>query len=62
MVAAEDIRALRTLRHLDLHALKGTHKGQHALRLDGFYRLIVTFRGMRPPSCVVDEVSKHYDD
>lgn len=36
----EDLRANRAL---DVHALRGNRAGQHALRLTGRMRLIVTF-------------------
>lgn len=62
LYAAPDARALRALRSLDLHALKGDREGQYALRLDDFYRLIVKFEDRAMTLVSVEEVSKHYGD
>lgn len=60
--AVEDAQRLREFRSIDFHALTGDRKGQYALRLDGFYRLIVTFQDRRMTVVQVEEVSKHYGD
>jgi proteic killer suppression protein len=60
--AVEDAQRLRGFRSIDFHALAGDRKGQYALRLDGFYRLIVTFSDRRMTVVQVEEVSKHYGD
>ena len=56
---AKDLFALRALR---LHPLKGQRRGQHALRLDDTWRLIVRFEGERLTIVTVEEVTKHYGD
>ncbi len=40
---ARSVEDLRANRALDVHALRGNRAGQHALRLTGRMRLIVTF-------------------
>lgn len=60
--AASDARVLFALRSLGLHPLKGERKGQHAMRLDGFWRLIVAFQDEALKVVRVEEVSKHYGD
>lgn len=62
LYAVQDAQALREFRSVDFHALTGDRKGQYALRLDGFYRLIVTFHDRRMSVVQVEEVSKHYGD
>jgi proteic killer suppression protein len=56
---AKDLFALRSLR---LHPLKGDRQGQHAIRLDETWRLVVRFAGDRLTIVTVEEVSKHYGD
>lgn len=41
--AARSVEDLRAHRALDLHPLRGDRAGQHALRITGQMRLIVTF-------------------
>lgn len=43
LTAAHTIDDLRSNRALDVHALRGNRAGQHALRLTGRMRLVVTF-------------------
>ena len=62
LYAAPNAQALRALRALDFHALVGRRKGQYAIRLDGFHRLIVTFQDRTMTVVRVEEVSKHYED
>jgi toxin HigB-1 len=62
LYAAADAQALREFRSIDFHALTGDRKGEYALRLDGFYRLIVKFQDKRMTVVQVEEVSKHYGD
>lgn len=62
LLAAGDAQTLRALRSLDFHALTGERKGEYALRLDGFYRLIVSFLDKGMTIVRVEEVSKHYGD
>ena len=65
------INIIRTVRGVDelyripelkCHPLKGDRKGQYAVSLTGFYRLIFTLQGDRLELVMVEEVSKHYDD
>ncbi len=59
---AERAKDLFTLQSLRLHPLKGQRRGQHAMRLDDTWRLIVRFEGERLTVVRVEEVSKHYGD
>jgi proteic killer suppression protein len=59
---ALDINELRSLPGLYCHALKGDRKGQWAIKLTGFYRLIFTLKGDLLEIAYIEEVSKHYDD
>lgn len=59
---AETMKDLAALRSLRLHPLKGTRRGQHAISLDGAWRLVVRFEGERLTIVRVEEVSKHYGD
>jgi len=47
---------------LKCHPLKGNRKGQYAIQLTGFYRLIFTINGETLSLVTIEEVSKHYDD
>jgi addiction module HigA family antidote len=58
LYAAPDAQALRALRSLRFHALTGDRKGQHAIWLDGFYRLIMTFEGKAMTVVTVEEVEQ----
>ena len=62
LFGATDAQALRSLRSLRLHALGGARKGQHAIWIDEFYRLIVKFQDKATTVVRIEEVSKHYDD
>lgn len=54
----EDVQSFPQLK---LHLLKGNRRGQEAIRLDGFMRLIVTFRQQSERLSVrIEEVTKHY--
>lgn len=46
--AATDERDLRALRGLNFHPLKDDREGQHAMRLNDQWRLIVEIRGEAP--------------
>lgn len=59
---ARDINELCQLPALDCHPLKGSRKGQYAVSLTGFWRLIFTLHGERLEIVQVEEVSKHYGD
>ena len=43
LYAAKTAKDLFALRALDLHLLKGKRQGQHALRLDDAWRMVVRF-------------------
>jgi proteic killer suppression protein len=47
---------------LNGHPLKGSRKGEHAISLTGFYRLIFTLQGEQLEIVMLEEVSKHYGD
>jgi len=57
--AAKDLYALKALQ---LHPLKGRRQGQHAMRLDDSWRLIVRFGDEELTIVRVEQVSKHYGD
>lgn len=59
---SRDLEEVKTLPGLDCHPLKGDRKGQWAIKLTGFYRLIFTVSGERLDIARIEEVSKHYDD
>ena len=59
---AKSFEELEKLPGLDCHPLKGNRKGQHAIKLTGFHRLIVTRRGDDLQVVRIEEVSKHYGD
>jgi proteic killer suppression protein len=60
--AAQSIDDLPRLPGLRFHALSGDRKGQYAVNLTGFYRLILTLHGSRLEIVRIEEVSKHYGD
>jgi len=59
---AHDIEELMALPALRCHALKGPRRGQYAVKLTGFYRLIFTLKGVALEIALIEEVSKHYGD
>jgi len=59
---ARSIEELQQLPGLGCHELKGKEKGQWAVRLTGFYRLIFTLQGEQLQIARIEEVSKHYGD
>ena len=58
-IASDDLYKIPELK---CHPLKGDRKGQYAISVTGFYRLIFTLQGERVDVVLVEEVSKHYDD
>lgn len=56
------IEELQALPGLRCHPLKGNRKGQWAVKLTGYYRLIFTLRGDELDIVRIEEVSKHYED
>jgi len=59
---AHDIGDLKRSPGLRCHQLKGDRKGQWAVRLTEFYRLIFTLVGEQLNIVRIEEVSKHYGD
>ena len=57
--AAERIEHLYDIRALDFHPLTGDRRGQHALRLTGQMRLILTIVDDR--TVIVEEVRDYHD-
>lgn len=57
-----NLEELLQLPGLDGHPLKGDRKGQYAIKLTGFYRLIFTLKGEALEIVLIEEVSKHYGD
>lgn len=47
---------------LRCHPLTGDRKGQYAMNLNGFNRLIFTLEENSLTVVRIEEVSKHYDD
>lgn len=58
---ARNLEELRSLPALRCHPLKGDRKGQWAINLTGFYRLIFTREDETLQIVRIEEVSKHYD-
>ncbi len=57
-----DINELKKMPGLRCHPLKGARKGEWAINLTGFCRLIFTLQGTQLKIVLIEEVSKHYDD
>jgi len=55
----DDLYAIPTLK---FHPLEGNRKGEFAVTLTGFYRLIITNDGETFDIARIEEVSKHYGD
>ncbi|MEN8146507.1 MAG: type II toxin-antitoxin system RelE/ParE family toxin [Campylobacterota bacterium] len=60
--SAKNFDELYSLPGLDFHALKGNRKGEYAMKLTGFWRLIITNDGERFDIAKIEEVSDHYGD
>ena len=60
--ATVDINELMELPTLHCHPLTGDRKGQYAMNLNGFNRLIFTLEENSLTVVRIEEVSKHYDD
>jgi proteic killer suppression protein len=58
----QSLDVLMKLPGLRCHALKGERKGQYAINLSGFCRLIFTLNGKQLEIVMIEEVSKHYGD
>ena len=55
----DDLYKIPTLK---FHPLSGDRKGEYAISLTGFYRLIITNDGDVFDIAKIEEVSKHYGD
>ena len=55
----DDLYSMPTLK---FHPLTGDRKGEYAISLTGYYRLIITQDGETFDIAKIEEVSKHYDD
>jgi proteic killer suppression protein len=60
--SAKSFDDLKLIPQLKFHPLTGNRKGEFAISLTGFYRLIITNDGDRFDIAKIEEVSKHYDD
>lgn len=60
--SAKSFDDLSTIPQLKFHPLTGDRKGEFAISLTGFYRLIITNDGDTFDIAKIEEVSKHYDD
>lgn len=60
LMAVKEIEDLKKFPQFRFHALTGDRKGQYALNLDGFYRLIFTLSDETVQIITIEEVSKHY--
>ena len=60
--SAKSFDDLYTIPQLKFHPLTGERKGEFAISLTGFYRLIITNDGDIFDIAKIEEVSKHYDD
>jgi len=59
---SKNIDQLSSIRALRCHPLKGKRKGEWAINLTGYDRLIFTLHGEKLEIVRIEEVSKHYDD
>lgn len=60
--SAKSFDDLYKIPQLKFHPLTGNRKGEFAISLTGFYRLIITNDGDTFDIAKIEEVSKHYDD
>ena len=58
LLEAESRADIQVVRAYDLHPLTGDRRGQHAIRLSGQMRLILTFENER--SVIVEEVVDYH--
>lgn len=59
---SQSLSELMSLPGLRCHALKGARKGEYAINLSGYYRLIFKLTGEQLEIVMIEEVSKHYGD
>ena len=60
--SAKSFEELYNIPTLKFHPLTGNRKGEYAIKLTGFYRLIITNDGDVFDIAKIEEVSKHYGD
>ena len=60
--SAKSLEDLYSIPTLKFHPLTGDRKGEYAISLTGYYRLIITKDGETFDIAKIEEVSKHYDD
>ncbi len=60
--SAKSFDDLYKIPQLRFHPLTGNRKGEFAINLTGFYRLIIINDGDRFDIAKIEEVSKHYGD
>ncbi|MEA3521698.1 MAG: type II toxin-antitoxin system RelE/ParE family toxin [Campylobacterota bacterium] len=60
--SAKSFDDLYKIPQLKFHPLSGNRKGEFAINLTGFYRLIIINEGDRFDIAKIEEVSKHYGD
>lgn len=60
--SANNLDDLIEMHVLRCHSLTGNRKGQYAINLTGFSRLIFTMKQNSLTVVQIEEVSKHYDD
>lgn len=60
--SAKSFEELYQIPTLKFHPLTGNRKGEYAIKLTGFYRLIITNDGDVFDIAKIEEVSKHYGD
>jgi len=60
--SAKSFDDLYTIPQLKFHPLTGDRKGEYAISLTGYYRLIITKDGETFDIAKIEEMSKHYDD
>ena len=60
--SANSFEDLYSIPMLKFHPLTGNRKGEYAISLTGYYRLIITKNGDTFDIAKIEEVSKHYDE
>lgn len=60
--SAKSFDELYQIPTLKFHPLKGNRKGQYAIKLTGYWRLIITKDGESFDIAKIEEVSDHYGD
>lgn len=60
--SAKSFDDLYKISTLDFHPLKGDRKGEYAMTLTGFWRLIIIKEGDAFDIAKIEEVSDHYGD